>query len=116
MDEEGFATETLRNEDWVRYGAKMMGGETTVEAHEEVLAAIERFTRTKTKAEILEAAFERARDADCTTVIALRTDPYEWTEGGSFWEVGVPEVSDRSEVVAARSEVDAAKAGQRVGW
>ena len=59
MDEEGFATETLRNEDWVRYAAKMMGGETTVEAHEEVLAAIERFTRTKTKAEILEAAFER---------------------------------------------------------
>jgi len=60
MDEEGFATEALRNEDWVRYGAKMMEGETTVEAHEEVLAAIERFTRTKTKTEILEAAFERS--------------------------------------------------------
>ncbi|MEM7413785.1 MAG: CoA transferase [Myxococcota bacterium] len=59
MDEEGFATDAIRNEDWVRYAAKMMGGETTVEAHEAVLAAIERFTRSKTKAEILEAAFER---------------------------------------------------------
>ena len=60
MDEEGFATDAIRNEDWVRYAAKMGKGETTVEAHEEVLAAIERFTRTKTKAEILEAAFERS--------------------------------------------------------
>ena len=38
------------------------------------------------------------------------------TEGGSYWEVGVPEVSARSEVVAARADVDAGKTGQRVGW
>ncbi|NNE13297.1 MAG: 3D-(3,5/4)-trihydroxycyclohexane-1,2-dione acylhydrolase (decyclizing), partial [Ilumatobacter sp.] len=64
----------------------------------------------------LEAAFERARLTDRTSVIALRTDAYSWTEGGSFWEVGVPEVSDRAEVLAARAEVDAGKTNQRVGW
>ena len=64
----------------------------------------------------LSDAFERARGRDRTTVIALRTDAYSWTEGGSFWEVGVPEVSDRPEVVAARAEVDAGKSDQRVGW
>jgi 3D-(3,5/4)-trihydroxycyclohexane-1,2-dione acylhydrolase (decyclizing) len=64
----------------------------------------------------LEAAFERARANDRTTVIALRTDAYSWTEGGAFWEVGVPEVSARDEVVAARAEVDAGKSDQRVGW
>jgi len=64
----------------------------------------------------LSAAFERARGRDRTTVIALRTDAYSWSEGGSFWEVGVPEVSDRPEVVAARAEVDAGKSDQRVGW
>ncbi len=64
----------------------------------------------------LEAAFQRARGNDRTTVIALRTDAYSWTEGGAFWEVGVPEVSDRPEVVAARAEVDASKSAQRVGW
>ena len=64
----------------------------------------------------LEAAFLRAREADRTTVIAMRTDAYSWTEGGSFWEVGVPEVSDRPEVLAARAEVDAGKSEQRVGW
>ena len=56
------------------------------------------------------------RANDRTTVIALRTDAYSWTEGGAFWEVGVPEVSSRAEVVAARADVDAGKADQRVGW
>jgi 3D-(3,5/4)-trihydroxycyclohexane-1,2-dione acylhydrolase (decyclizing) len=64
----------------------------------------------------LDAAFLRARDADRTTVIALRTDAYSWTEGGAYWEVGVPEVSDRPEVLAARAAVDAGKSNQRVGW
>ena len=49
-------------------------------------------------------------------MIALRTDAYSWTEGGSYWEVGVPEVSERPEVLAARAEVDAGKSNQRVGW
>ena len=64
----------------------------------------------------LEAALERARTADRTTVIALRTDAYTWTEGGSFWEVGVPEVSPRAEVLAARAELDEGKRAQRLGW
>ena len=34
----------------------------------------------------------RARAAR-TTVIAIRTAPHEWTPGGAFWEVGVPEVA-----------------------
>ena len=79
-------------------------------------AAMGCHTETVTDIAGLEAAFLRARDADRTAVIALRTDAYSWTEGGSFWEVGVPEVSDRPEVLAARAEVDAGKAEQRVGW
>ena len=42
-------------------------------------------------------ALDRARRADRTTVIALRTAPQAWTEGGAFWEVGVPAVSDRAD-------------------
>jgi 3D-(3,5/4)-trihydroxycyclohexane-1,2-dione acylhydrolase (decyclizing) len=63
----------------------------------------------------LEAAFDRARAADRTSIIALRTDAYSWTEGGAFWEVGVPEVSTRDEVRSARAALDAGKASQRVG-
>ena len=60
--------------------------------------------------------FERARSADRTTVIAIRTDPHAWSEGGAFWEVGVPEVSERPEVRAARQAKQAGTATQRVGW
>ncbi|MFV0306185.1 MAG: 3D-(3,5/4)-trihydroxycyclohexane-1,2-dione acylhydrolase (decyclizing) [Desertimonas sp.] len=62
----------------------------------------------------LEAAFERARASDRTHVIALRTSPSDWTEGGAFWEVGVPTVSDRSEIRAARAQTDDGKRDQRL--
>jgi 3D-(3,5/4)-trihydroxycyclohexane-1,2-dione acylhydrolase (decyclizing) len=63
----------------------------------------------------LEAALERARGNDRTTVIALRTEPNVWTEGGCFWEVGVPEVSNRAEVLAAHEAMQAGKRQQRIG-
>ena len=40
-------------------------------------------------------------------------DPHAWTEGGAWWEVGVPEVSDRPSIRAARAALDEAKADQR---
>jgi 3D-(3,5/4)-trihydroxycyclohexane-1,2-dione acylhydrolase (decyclizing) len=64
----------------------------------------------------LEAAFERARASDRTTVLAIPTAPDAWTPGGAFWEVGVPEVSTRPEVAAARERLLAGKAKQRIGW
>jgi 3D-(3,5/4)-trihydroxycyclohexane-1,2-dione acylhydrolase (decyclizing) len=64
----------------------------------------------------LPAALARARAADRTTVIALRTAPDAWTEGGAFWQVGVPEVSDRPTVDEARSRQDEGRSTQRIGW
>jgi len=66
--------------------------------------------------EELEAAFARARAADRTTVLVLRTAPHDWTPGGAFWEVGVPEVAHRPEVGEARELLLEGKRGQRVGW
>jgi 3D-(3,5/4)-trihydroxycyclohexane-1,2-dione acylhydrolase (decyclizing) len=60
-------------------------------------------------------AFQRARDADRSTVIVIEVDEYTWTEGGAWWEVGIPEVSERSQVRLARGELDAEKKHQRVG-
>jgi 3D-(3,5/4)-trihydroxycyclohexane-1,2-dione acylhydrolase (decyclizing) len=62
----------------------------------------------------LDRAFERARAADRTYVIVMRTSPNDWTEGGVFWEVGVPEVSDRAEVREARADIESAKRSQRL--
>lgn len=61
----------------------------------------------------LEAAMVRARASDRTYVIALQTHPYRWTEGGTYWEVGVPEVSDRPDVVAAHADMFSGKSNQR---
>ncbi len=63
----------------------------------------------------LDAAFARAEAADRTYVIAMQVHQYEWTEGGSFWEVGVPEVSDRSAVNEARAALEEGLAEQRRG-
>src|SRR5258706_3003768 len=44
----------------------------------------------------LESAPQPARAADRTTVIVIPTDPVAATrEGGAWWDVAVPEVSDR---------------------
>ena len=62
----------------------------------------------------LEAALGRARAADRSYVIAIETDPDTTTEdGGSWWEVAVPEVSTSDAVAAARRAYDAGKSGQR---
>lgn len=59
------------------------------------------------------AALARARLAERTTIIAIKTDPSSWTEGGCFWEVGVPEVSVRSEVIEAHHAMAEGKTNQK---
>ncbi|CAN7391635.1 3D-(3,5/4)-trihydroxycyclohexane-1,2-dione acylhydrolase (decyclizing) [Rhizobium sp. LjRoot30] len=57
----------------------------------------------------LEAALEAARSASETTVIVIDTDPYPTPGAGGFWwDVAVPEVSDRSQVNDARARYEAA--------
>ncbi len=63
----------------------------------------------------LEQAFDRAKAADRTYVIVIRTHPAEWTPGDAWWDVGVPEVSERESVRAARTEHDIGKRHQRIG-
>jgi 3D-(3,5/4)-trihydroxycyclohexane-1,2-dione acylhydrolase (decyclizing) len=64
----------------------------------------------------LEAALERARRGSQTCVIVVPVEAQAWSEGGAFWEVGVPEVSERAEVRAARDALEVGKRMQRVGW
>lgn len=63
----------------------------------------------------LEAALQRARQADRTFVIAMKTHPAKWTPGDAWWDVGVPEESARKEVRAARAAHEAARKDQRPG-
>jgi len=65
--------------------------------------------------EDLPAAWARAKAADRSYGIVLDVDEYTWTEGGAWWEVGIPEVSDREQVRVARAVLEAEKKHQRVG-
>jgi 3D-(3,5/4)-trihydroxycyclohexane-1,2-dione acylhydrolase (decyclizing) len=64
----------------------------------------------------LEGALKDARKAERTTVIVIDTDPVISTEvGGHWWDVAVPQVSERAEVRAARTNYETALKAQRPG-
>ena len=61
----------------------------------------------------LEAALARAAASPISYVVVIDTDPAITTaEGGHWWDVAVPEVSDRAEVQAARADY-VKKTGER---
>lgn len=80
--------------------------------HAEAMGAIAEKVET---IEELQEAFRRAKRADRSTVIVIEVDEYSWTGGGAWWEVGVPEVSDREQVRVALAELEAERKHQRVG-
>ena len=62
----------------------------------------------------LELAMGRARASDASYVIVIDTDPLPSTEaGGHWWDVAVPEVSNRQEVNEARASYENALQHQR---
>ena len=63
----------------------------------------------------LKDAFKRAREADRTVVICTKVQSHNWTDGGSWWDVGVPEVSPRKEVQDAKAEHSKGRDNQRIG-
>jgi 3D-(3,5/4)-trihydroxycyclohexane-1,2-dione acylhydrolase (decyclizing) len=63
----------------------------------------------------LEAAISAAKGAKIPHVVVIDTDPWPGTEGGgTWWDVGVPEVSTRAEVNAARAAYEKNQKNQRL--
>jgi 3D-(3,5/4)-trihydroxycyclohexane-1,2-dione acylhydrolase (decyclizing) len=61
------------------------------------------------------SALEKARECAESVVIVCKVRPDDFSETGSFWQVGVPEVSAREQVEQARKEVDEGLKFQRKG-
>ncbi|WP_211451342.1 3D-(3,5/4)-trihydroxycyclohexane-1,2-dione acylhydrolase (decyclizing) [Collimonas antrihumi] len=81
-------------------------------AHAKSLGALAENVKTIAQ---LEAALQRARAADRTYLVCIDTDPTRTTEeGGCWWEVAVPEVSQRQQVQTARAEYEEARHNQKV--
>jgi len=81
-------------------------------AHAQALGAI---THEVTSLDEFGEALAKARAADRTTVIVTKVRAQDFTEGGAFWQVGVPEVSPRPDVVNARASMDKGLKAQRPG-
>jgi 3D-(3,5/4)-trihydroxycyclohexane-1,2-dione acylhydrolase (decyclizing) len=60
-------------------------------------------------------AVEWAQTTDRTTVLTIVSDAFTWTPGDAWWDVGVPQVSERAEVNAAAKDQQAGRKNQRVG-
>ena len=61
----------------------------------------------------LAAALPRARAAARSFVLVIETDPKASTDaGGCWWDVAIPEISERAEVRAARGAYETARLRQ----
>ncbi len=80
--------------------------------HAESLGALARHCESLAD---LQAGLEWARGNDRTTVLSIVSDADAWVPGDADWDVGVPEVSSRESVRAARKAQEAIRAKQRVG-
>ena len=82
-------------------------------AHAGSMGAI---TRKVASVAELEAAMAEAKGASLPTVILIETDPAPGTgAGGTWWDVAVPEVSERPQVNAAREKYEQNIARQWLG-
>lgn len=64
----------------------------------------------------LATALDWAKSTDRTTVITMKTDAFTWTPGDLWWDVGVPEVSNRSQINKIYNEqIHVRQTKQRVG-
>ncbi len=80
--------------------------------HAESMGAL---AETVTSIADFEKALERAKAAERTAVVVIKTDAFTWTPGDAWWDVGVPEVSAREEVRKASAEHADGKKKQRLG-
>ncbi len=80
--------------------------------HAEAMGALTR--RVESLAD-LGLAMDWAKTTDRTTVITIVSDAYRWSPGDAWWDVGVPEVSDRQEVRDVRAAQVEKRKEQRVG-
>jgi 3D-(3,5/4)-trihydroxycyclohexane-1,2-dione acylhydrolase (decyclizing) len=80
--------------------------------HAEAMGALTRHVESLAD---LEQAIDWAKANDRTTVISIATDAHTWTPGDAWWDVGVPEVSERDSVREARADHEKGRKVQRVG-
>jgi 3D-(3,5/4)-trihydroxycyclohexane-1,2-dione acylhydrolase (decyclizing) len=96
------------------YSSSRRVTDTTVDLLQHVTSMGAAGERVASIAEI-PAALARARASATSYALVIPVQQYTWLENtGAWWEVGVPEVSERAEVRVVRGEHEAEKKHQRI--
>jgi crotonobetainyl-CoA:carnitine CoA-transferase CaiB-like acyl-CoA transferase len=92
--EEGFCDEATRDKDWIAYGEQLFSGAEPLSEFERVKELVRNFTRSYTKAELLDLAVERGFLITPVTTIAEVVESPQFATRDYFQSVAHPELGE----------------------
>jgi crotonobetainyl-CoA:carnitine CoA-transferase CaiB-like acyl-CoA transferase len=92
--EEGFCDEATRDKDWIAYGEQLFGGAEPISEFERIKELVRDFTRSRTKAELLDLAVERGFLITPVTTIAEVVESPQFRSRNYFQSVAHPELGE----------------------
>jgi crotonobetainyl-CoA:carnitine CoA-transferase CaiB-like acyl-CoA transferase len=92
--EQGFCDEATRDKDWIAYGEQLFSGAEPLPEFERVKEVVRNFTRSHTKAELLEMAVERGFLITPVTTIEEVVESPQFASRDYFQRVAHPELGE----------------------
>src|SRR5579864_1803181 len=92
--EEGFCDEATRDKDWIAYGEQLFGGAEPISEFERIKELVRDFTRSYTKAELLNLAVERGFLITPVATIAEVVESPQFASRDYFQRVEHPELGE----------------------
>jgi crotonobetainyl-CoA:carnitine CoA-transferase CaiB-like acyl-CoA transferase len=92
--EQGFCDEATRDKDWIAYGEQLFSGAEPLSEFERVKEVVRNFTRSRTKAELLELAVERGFLITPVTTIEEVVESAQFASRDYFQNVAHPELGE----------------------
>ena len=90
--EQGFCDEATRDKDWIAYGEQLLSGAEPLSEFERVKEIVRKFTRSHTKAELLQLAVDRGFLITPVTTIEEVVESPQFESRGYFQDVAHPEL------------------------
>ena len=92
--EQGFCDEATRDKDWIAYGEQLLSGAEPLSEFERVKEIVRKFTRSHTKAELLELAVDRGFLITPVATIEEVVESPQFESRGYFQNVAHPEFGE----------------------
>jgi crotonobetainyl-CoA:carnitine CoA-transferase CaiB-like acyl-CoA transferase len=92
--EQGFCDEATRDKDWIAYGEQLFSGAESLAEFDRVKEVVGKFTRSRTKAELLQLAVERGFLITPVTTIEEVVESPQFASRDYFQNVAHPELGE----------------------